>query len=130
MEFGSFLYFFWPQDESGKVILYLAGCHFVIERFSGTISTGTDGKQMDVLIKLKYMGWETNIERKGYFPVNSRRFKENNDMAVAEAAYQWIREIMRKENISKILEITYNGEHDITELVERKLNGWDNDLPF
>lgn len=85
---------------------------------------------MNVLIKLVYLGWETNIGRKGYFPVDSRRFKENSDMAVAEVAYQWVREIRRTENISKIVEITYNGEHDITELVERKLNGWNNDLPF
>lgn len=88
---------------------------------------------MKMLIKLTYIGWQSSIESKGYFPVNSRRFNENSDMAVAEVAYKWVRDILRQEHISRLIEVTYNGEHDITELVKQKLNGWNNennDLPF
>jgi hypothetical protein len=62
---------------------------------------------MNVLIKLIYIGWESSIERKARFPVNSRRFKENSDMVVTEVAYQWIKEIRRKENISKIILVSF-----------------------
>jgi hypothetical protein len=62
---------------------------------------------MNVLIKLIYIGWESNIERKARFPVNSRRFKENSDIVVTEVAYQWIKEIRRKENISKIILVSF-----------------------
>lgn len=79
---------------------------------------------------MRYVGWENNIERTGSFPVNSRKFQQDGDMAAAEAAYRWVRDILRLEHISQIVKITYNEEHDITELVERKLNGWDNVLPF
>jgi len=85
---------------------------------------------MNVLIKLTYIGWEeSNTERKGYFPVNGRSFNENSDMAVTEVAYGWLREILREEHISKIVKITYNGEHDITALVKEKFNSWTDDLP-
>ena len=69
------------------------------------------------------MGWESSIERKGSFPVNSRKFEENNDLTAAEVAYQWIRQIMLKENISKLILVAYNGDHDITDLVKQK-NIW------
>lgn len=85
---------------------------------------------MNVLIKLIYIGWESNIERKGTFPINKKQFEENNDLAVTAVAYHWIREIQRKENISKIIEVTYNRDHDITELVGKKLNDLSGDLPF
>ena len=53
----------------------------------------------------KYIGWESEIERRGFFPINKRKFEENNDLAVAEVAYQWIREIRIRDNISKIVEL-------------------------
>ena len=88
---------------------------------------------MNVLIKLVYVSWESNSERKGYFQVNSRSFNENSDMTVAEVAYQWVRDILREENISQLVEVTYNKEHDITALVKHTVNPWDDsfgDLPF
>ena len=86
---------------------------------------------INVLIKLKYIGWEENgTEIRGYFPVNSRQFEENSDWVVAEIAYQWVREILREEHISKLVQVTYNGEHDITAFVRQKFNSWSDDLPF
>lgn len=50
-------------------------------------------------------------------------------MAVAEVAYQW-GGYSAKEHINKSIEVIYNREDDIIELVEKKFNGWNNDLPF
>lgn len=77
---------------------------------------------MNVLIKIQYSGWEVNTEQKGYFQVNAKKFKENNDLAVAEIALQWIREIMSEGYISRIIKVEYNGGNDITDIVNEKLN--------
>lgn len=86
---------------------------------------------MHVLIKLEYMSWGGIVERKGAFPVNSGNFAAHGDLAVAEIAYRWIRNIMIKEHpVNEVVKVTYDREHDITELVKQKLNRWEMDLPF
>ena len=79
---------------------------------------------MNVLIKLEYIGWEGNTESKGYFPINKRKFEEKEDLAIAEVAYQWVKDIRRAENISKIVKITYSGDRDITEIVPYENIDW------
>src|SRR4051812_16958265 len=75
-------------------------------------------KIMNVLIEIIYIGWQNEILRKGNFLVNTKKFKEDPDHTVAEVALKWIHDIRVEGHISKIIRVRYNGENDITELVE------------
>ncbi len=72
---------------------------------------------MQVLIQVHYVINDMKALRRGYFKVNTYKFKQNPNEAAAEVAKQWIRE-MRKEYIYKIeiYKVLYD-EVDITELV-------------
>ena len=86
---------------------------------------------MMVHIELVYLGWDNTIMQKGNFPVDQRKFKEDPDYAAAEVALKWIREIRREHEVSKIIKVTYNKEHDITDLVkDLDTRIYDIDLPF
>ena len=73
---------------------------------------------MNVHIEIIYLGWQNEILRKGNFPVNERKFKENPDCAVAKIAFKWINQIKVEGHCSKIIRVKYNGTNDITELVK------------
>jgi len=72
---------------------------------------------MNIHIEIIYFGSRSDILRKGNFPVNSRRFNEDPDRAAAEVALNWIWEIRREHHVGKIIKVTYNKEHEITDLV-------------
>jgi hypothetical protein len=71
------------------------------------------------------IGLKIDSNNPKYFKFN---FKVNFNLA--EVAYQWVRDILREEHISQLVEVTYNGENDITALVKQKFNSWSDDLPF
>ena len=71
---------------------------------------------MEILLELIYFGFQNEILRKGYFPVNKKKFKEEADKAAADAALTWINKIRVEENLSKIIRVKYNNV-DITDKV-------------
>ena len=86
---------------------------------------------MNVLVELTYIGWEsTTIQRRGSFPVNQRKFNENNETAAAEIAIRWIQEIRRQEQISRLISVKFNGHNDITNIVIGVLNKPIEDIPW
>lgn len=86
---------------------------------------------MNIHIEVNYVSWECDILKKGNFPVNSIKFKQEPDRAAADVALKWINQIRRENNISKIIKVTYNKEHDITDII-KDLDSriYDCDLPF
>lgn len=84
----------------------------------------------NVHIEINYIGWQSDITRKGNFPINIYKFKQNGDRTAAEVALNWINKIRNEEHIGEILKVTYNKDHDITELVKDLDNKIYDDLPF
>jgi hypothetical protein len=73
---------------------------------------------MNITIKVIYRGYEARLMRRGSFPVNSFEFEIDPDQEAARVAYEWIKQIRREGHIEEIIEVFYNGENDITELVK------------
>ncbi|WP_428909455.1 hypothetical protein [Niallia sp. Krafla_26] len=86
---------------------------------------------MNIHIELTYIGWESTITQKGNFRVDDREFREVPDKAAAEVTLNWIKGIRRERGINNILKVTYNNEHDITDLVkDLDTRIHDDGLPF
>jgi hypothetical protein len=71
----------------------------------------------EITIKFIYQGYSTKIMRGGSFPVNIRRFKDNPEREAARIAFEWMKEIRKEGHIEEILKVTYDEDHDITDLV-------------
>ncbi|WP_071394804.1 hypothetical protein [Bacillus tuaregi] len=74
---------------------------------------------MEVFIELIYFGQRSEILRKGNFPIE--KYNKDLDMAAAEAAIHWIKQIKREHIVSRIIKVTYDKNHDITEIIIAKL---------
>jgi hypothetical protein len=86
---------------------------------------------MSVLIEINYICWGNDISQKGNFVINTRKYKQNPNGAVAEIVLQWINDIRKKLNIDKLIKVTYNRDHDITNLVVALDNRvYDDEWPF
>lgn len=111
-------------------IIYEHRFDFNIELEHSFVYNVNEVKLMNVLIEINYIGWESRISQKGNFAVDSWKFKEDPDWTVAAAALTWINKIRRENNVSKIINVTYNNEHDITNIVMDLGNRIYNNLPF
>jgi hypothetical protein len=60
--------------------------------------------------------------RRGSFPVNKKRFKEDPDREAVRTTREWIKEIRREGHISEIIEVVYDGDNNITGLVKELEN--------
>lgn len=55
--------------------------------------------------------------QRGSLPVNMTQFKKDTNKEAARVAFEWIKQIRREAYVSEIVEVIYNDNHDITELV-------------
>ncbi|MGG4267446.1 hypothetical protein [Peribacillus simplex] len=63
---------------------------------------------------------DTNFYQSGSFPVWNSDFKKDPDWTAAIAAYEWIQQINKNMGTSvNIVQVIYNEENDITELVKK-----------
>ncbi|WP_243355863.1 hypothetical protein [Bacillus litorisediminis] len=75
---------------------------------------------MEILIKLKLSINDNRTALGGHFRVNYRNFKEDPNKEAARIAYKWILKINFEHGYTaKILNVTWNEENDITELVRK-----------
>ena len=86
--------------------------------------------QITVSINLNIEG--NRMGNTGSFSVDSWKFKKNPDWEAAIIAYKQIEKIKYDTGYRKteILKVTYNEDHDITELVKRVTPIDKDDLPF
>ena len=73
---------------------------------------------MEITIRIIYQGFESKILQRGSFPVNVKLFKENPDQEAANVTYTWLQQIRREAHVEEILEVVYDNDKDITELVK------------
>ncbi|MFI9225258.1 hypothetical protein ACIGQ5_22470 [Peribacillus frigoritolerans] len=75
---------------------------------------------MNITIKVYLHVKETNFYQSGSFPVLNSDFKKDPDWTAAIAAYEWIQQINKNMGDSvSIVQVFYNEENDITELVKK-----------
>ncbi|MGW6384966.1 hypothetical protein [Peribacillus butanolivorans] len=77
---------------------------------------------MNINIKVYLHTKETNFLQSGSFSVLNSDFKKDPDWTAAIAAYEWIQKIKRNYAASKdfrIVQVIYNDDNDITELVKK-----------
>jgi hypothetical protein len=90
---------------------------FNIENEQKFVYNFLEARNMNIVIEIIYLGWKHEVLRTGSFPVNKKKFAKNPDQTAAELALSWIWIIRKNENVSKIIKVTYNKDHDITKLV-------------
>ena len=86
---------------------------------------------MKILLTVKLHARETDFLQSGNFPVLPSEFKKDPDWTAAVAAYEWIEKIKANTGYSadfSIIEVRYNSDHDITDLVKSVRPN--SDLPF
>jgi hypothetical protein len=72
---------------------------------------------MQVLVEVHYFYLDTKIRKRGYFKVNSRKFREDPDKAATVVAKEWIRKIQVESPGMEIYKVYYD-EVDITNLIK------------
>lgn len=89
---------------------------------------------MNINITIHYRSTsDSRLLQSGYFPVNSLEFKKDPNKEAARVAYEWWKLIKRDMSFQVIIDkVTYNEEHNITELVKQLDDAPipDIDLPF
>lgn len=73
---------------------------------------------MNITIRIIYKGYEARIMRRGSFPVDPFEFKVDPNKEAARVAYEWVNQIRREGHISEIIEVVYDQDKDMTELVK------------
>lgn len=88
---------------------------------------------MEVLIETQLRIEGSRSMRRGSFNVNNKEFEENPDFTIGIVAYEWIQSQIRETGCRQttIEKVTWDDQHDITELVKqiRPIEPPDN-LPF
>jgi hypothetical protein len=72
---------------------------------------------MNITISIIYKGYTSRILQRGSFPVNARRFKEDPHLEAARVTCAWIKQIRREAHIEEIIEVIYDDNNEITDLV-------------
>lgn len=85
---------------------------------------------MNIIIRIIYQGSAAKLMQRGSFPVNTKRFKENADQEAARVAFEWLKQIKREMHVNGIVEVVYDGEKNITELVKKLDKYMIDTLPF
>lgn len=74
---------------------------------------------IEISIAVHYVGYyETKILQRGSFPVNFRKYKENEKAEVTRVANGFIKEIKESIHVTRIEKVIYNGSQDITEWID------------
>ena len=75
---------------------------------------------MRVLIEIQLMIEGSKSSSRGSFYVNYYDFQRDSNFAVGVIAYKWIeeRKAMTGQRKTEIFKVTWNEEHDITEVVK------------
>ena len=76
---------------------------------------------MKVLIKVFYTYNEHECLQKGVFPVNYKVYRESPDLAAADSAKVFVETIQRMFPEMDLLEVLYEDDKDITDLVKERL---------
>lgn len=87
---------------------------------------------MNVHIRI-HLNIDGNKQRQeGMFQFNQREFKEDPEMTVGIIAYEWIEKMKHQTGyrVTEIIQVVYNEEHDITEVVKKIRPVVKDDLPF
>lgn len=75
---------------------------------------------MEINIRVTLIINDNKTLLEGPFKVNTYPFLENPHQEAARVSYEWIKKINKETgHTAKILNVTYNNEHDITELVKK-----------
>lgn len=89
---------------------------------------------MNIIIRIDYTSdLGSKMMKQASFPVNSYKYKQNDNNEAARVAFNWWKVIKHEMSYRAILEkVTYNGDNDITELVKQIDDAPlpDLDLPF
>jgi hypothetical protein len=86
---------------------------------------------MNITIRIIYQGYAAKLMQRGSFPVNVKRYEKYPDHEAALVAYDWLKEIRKEASVTEILEIMYNDDRDIIELVKKLDNArFQDNLPF
>jgi hypothetical protein len=72
---------------------------------------------VNITIRIIYQGYAARIMRRGSFSVDPFGFEVNPNQEAARVAIEFLKMIRKEGHIEEIIEVIYNGEHDITELV-------------
>jgi FAD synthase len=72
---------------------------------------------MTITIRIIYRGYAARIMRRGSFSVNTFEFDIDSNQEAARVAYEWVKQIRREAHIEEIIEVVYDQDKDITELV-------------
>jgi hypothetical protein len=72
---------------------------------------------MNITIRIIYQGYTSRIMRRGSFPVDPFEFEVNPNQEAVRVAMEFLKMIRKEGHIEEILEVVYNGDKDITELV-------------
>ena len=77
---------------------------------------------MNINIKVYLHAKGTNFLQSGSFPVTNSDYKKDQDWTASVVAYEWIQQIKSDFAASKdfcIVQVIYNDDIDITELVKK-----------
>jgi ribosomal protein L25 (general stress protein Ctc) len=72
---------------------------------------------MNITIRIIYKGYTSRIMQRGEFRVNAYPYKQNPHQEAARVAFAWLQRIRREAHVEEIIEVVYNDDNDITELV-------------
>ncbi|WAA13509.1 hypothetical protein [Fervidibacillus halotolerans] len=69
---------------------------------------------MNVTISIHYKKNDVKVVQRGTFPVDYRRFKENEQLEVTNVAKGFLSDIKKEMGKIDIEKVTYNEKYDIT----------------
>ncbi|WAA10851.1 hypothetical protein [Fervidibacillus albus] len=69
---------------------------------------------MNITISIYYMKNDMKIVQRGTFPVDYKRFIENEQLEATTQARKFLADIMKEMGKIKIEKVTYNENYDIT----------------
>lgn len=77
---------------------------------------------MNITIRIIYQGYTSRIMRRAEFKVNMKRFNEDPDQEAARVAMDFLKMIRKEGHIEGIIEVVYNDDKNITEIVKNMEN--------
>jgi hypothetical protein len=86
---------------------------------------------MNITIRIIYQGYAAKLMQRGDFEVNRKRYEKYPDYEAAFVAFEWLKEIRKEAHAEEIIEVIYNDDINITDLVKKLDNAqYQDDLPF
>lgn len=86
---------------------------------------------MNITIRIIFQGYAAKLMQRASFPVNLKRYEKYPDLEAAYVAYAWLKQIRNEAHINEIIEVIYNEDLDITDLVKKLDNArYQDNLPF